>query len=88
MNVTANANFSGTVKLPGTVKLGTWDLSQSNIKKLIIESAEIGELISKTIKTTSISVNNLTWNGTALALIFRGYNDRISALEAANRPKT
>ena len=41
MNVNASANFWGSVRLPGTVSLGgTWDLSKSNIRKLIIDEIQ------------------------------------------------
>lgn len=89
VTVNATANFNSTVNLPAnSVYLGEWNLTKSGIKKLVVESAEIGQLISDTIKTTSISVNHLTWNGTALAIIFQRFHDRIGALEAANKPKT
>ena len=52
MNVSASAYFSGFVKLPGTVKLGTWDLSQSNIHTMIIN-----EIRAKTISTDTLFLN-------------------------------
>lgn len=49
MNVSASANFSGSVQLPGTVHLGTWDLSKSNIRKLIIDEIQAHKITADQI---------------------------------------
>lgn len=96
MNVNASANFTGSVKLPGIVQLGTWNLSQSNIRKMIID-----EIQAKKVTADQI---NVLYNGSYMSVtqafsalrshadaiqrqVTLGYQNAIASLAAKNNLK-
>ena len=96
MNVNASANFSGPVQLPGTVHLGTWDLSKSNIRKLIIDEIQahkitadqINVLYNNSYMSVTQAFRALKSHADAIGTqVTTGYQNAISALATKNNLK-
>ena len=96
MNVNASANFTGSVKLPGTVQLGTWDLSKSNIRKLIIDEIQahkitadqINVLYNNSYMSVTQAFSSLKSHADAIrSQVTQGYQNAISSLASKNNLK-